>query len=63
MTETHKDLRCRMGKHHCVGVMDDNPEMRGQGHLECTRCGHIKDIASYKPMPGTALGGGGAGGG
>lgn len=52
-----------MGKYHYVGVMDDNPEMRGQGHLECTRCGHVKDIASDKPMPGTALGGGGGGGG
>jgi hypothetical protein len=56
-------MRCRLGRHHYVGVQDDNPEMRGQGHLECTRCGHIKDIDSYGPMPPEALGGGGAGGG
>jgi hypothetical protein len=47
MSDGHQDARCRIGKHHYVGVMDDNPEMRGQGHLECTRCGHIKDISSY----------------
>ena len=80
MTE-HKDVRCRLGKHHYVGVMDDNPPsseyarppsdtaltasgppgdagarwstlpgLRGQGHLECTRCGHVKDIGSHEPM-------------
>ncbi len=53
-----KDLRCRMGKHHYVTVADENPEMRGQTHLECTRCGHVKDVNEYGPMPGTALGGG-----
>ena len=63
MTDHRKDMRCRLGRHHYVGVQDDNPEMRGQGHLECTRCGHIKDIDSYGPMPPEALGGGGAGGG
>ena len=63
MTE-HKDVRCRVGKHHYVGVMDDNPETRGQGHLECTRCGHVKDINSYSKLSqrgatGLAAGGGG----
>ena len=51
MSDQAKDLRCRMGKQHYVGVQDDNPEMRGQGHLEFTRCGHIKDVDSYGPMP------------
>lgn len=50
MADEHKDMRCRMGKHHFVGVPDDNPEMRGQGHLECTRCGQVKDIASYSKL-------------
>ena len=63
MSDHSKDMRCKLGKHHYVGVVDDNPEMRGQRHLERTRCGHVKDIASYKPMPGTALGGGGGAGG
>jgi hypothetical protein len=51
VSDQSKDLRCRMGKHHYVGVMDDNPEMRGQGHLECTRCGHVKDINSIRTCP------------
>jgi len=50
VTDEHKDMRCRVGKHHYVGVMDDNPEKRGQGHLECTRCGHVKDISGHEPM-------------
>lgn len=50
MTEGHTDKRCRLGRHHYVGVMDDNPEMRGQGHLECTRCGRVKDVASYENL-------------
>jgi len=50
MTDEHKDVRCRVGKHHYVGVMDDNPEKRGQGHLECTRCGHVKDFSGHEPM-------------
>lgn len=50
MGENHPDLRCRLGRHHYVGVMDDNPERRGQGHLECTRCGHVKDLPSHEPL-------------
>ena len=50
MSDGHKDARCRIGKHHYVGVMDDNPEKRGQGHLECTRCGHVKDFSGHEPM-------------
>jgi hypothetical protein len=81
MSDGHQDLRCRLGRHHYVGVMDDNPPsaelarppsrtaraapgpsgdggagwsalpgLRGQGHLECTRCGHIKDIAGHEPL-------------
>ncbi|ACV81604.1 hypothetical protein [Nakamurella multipartita] len=57
MSDAHHDLRCRLGRHHYVGVMDDNPEKRGGSHLECTRCGHIKDVNEYgPPPPGTALG-------
>lgn len=50
MSDAHHDLRCRLGRHHYLGVMDDNPEKRGQGHLECTRCGHIKDLDSHDPL-------------
>ena len=50
MSDAHHDLRCRLGRHDYVGVMNDNPEKRGQGHLECTRCGHIKDIDSHDPL-------------
>lgn len=50
MAEDHKNVRCRMGKHHYVGVTDDSPEMRGQGHGECTCCGHVKDIDSYDKL-------------
>ena len=63
MSDHAKDMRCRVGKHHYVGVMDDNPEMRGQGHLECTRCGHIKDIDSPTPMSLRGATGFGAAGG
>lgn len=63
MADGHKDMRCRVGKHHYVGVMDDNPEMRGQGHLECTRCGHVKDINSYGGLSQHGATGMGAAGG
>ncbi len=55
MSETanhdHKDWRCAVGRHHYVTVQDDNPEMRGESHRECTRCGHVKEFASYGPPP------------
>ena len=51
------DWRCRMGRHHYVGVQDDNPEMRGRGFLRCTRCGKPKDPNVYGPMPPTAIAG------
>ena len=63
MSEQGKDVRCRIGKHHYVGVMDDNPEKRGHGHLECTRCGHIKDLDSHQPMSLRGVTHFGAGGG
>jgi hypothetical protein len=64
MTDGHsgKDWRCRAGRHHWIGVQDDNPEMRGQAHLECTRCGKVMDPPSYGPMPPSVLGPGVAGG-
>ena len=56
------EWRCRLGRHHYVGVQDDNPEMRGQAYLKCTRCGKPKDPPKYGPMPPTVLGAGGGGG-
>jgi hypothetical protein len=58
----HADWRCHLGRHHYVTKEDDNPEMRGQSYLECIRCGKKHDPPEYGPMPGTALGAGGAGG-
>ena len=55
--QVKKDWRCRMGRHHYVGVQDDNPEMRGRGFLRCTRCGKPKDPNVYGPMPPTAIAG------
>ena len=60
--DLHADWRCHVGRHHFVGRPDDNPEMRGGGYLQCSRCGKKKDIDSYGPMPGTALGAGGGAG-
>ena len=57
--QVKKDWRCRMGRHHYVGVQDDNPEMRGRGYLRCTRCGKPKDPPTYGVMSPTALGAGG----
>ena len=34
---------CKAGRHHWIGVPDDNPEMRGQAYLQCTKCGKRKD--------------------
>jgi hypothetical protein len=58
--QVKNDWRCAMGRHHYVGVHDDNPEMRGRGYLRCTRCGKPKDPPTYGVMPPTALGAGGA---
>ncbi|HYN71941.1 MAG TPA: hypothetical protein VES60_05515 [Nakamurella sp.] len=52
--------RCRVGLHHYVGVQDDNPEIRGQAYLKCTRCGKPKDPPRYGPMPPTVLGAAGS---
>ena len=57
-TSHHADWRCRVGRHHYDVVQDDNPEMRGGSHLECARCGHVKDVASYAPPPAGGLAGG-----
>jgi len=59
---TAKNWLCKAGRHHWIGVEDDNPEMRGQAHLECTRCGKVMDPPSYGPMPPSVLGPGVAGG-
>lgn len=37
------DWRCHLGRHHYVPKPDDNPEVRGQSVLECTRCGKHED--------------------
>ena len=46
MTDTDHaklDWRCHLGRHHYVRRFDDNPEVRGQSVLECTRCGKHED--------------------
>lgn len=54
----HRDWRCAVGRHHYVTVQDDNPEMRGESHRACTRCGHVKEFAEYgAPPPGGLAGG------
>ena len=41
---THRaDWRCHLGRHHFVRQTDDNPEVRGQSVLVCTRCGQHDD--------------------
>ena len=56
--QEHADWRCHLGHHHYLVQQDDNPEMRGQSYLECSRCGKKKDPPSYGPMSPGALGGG-----
>jgi hypothetical protein len=57
MQEGSLDWRCRIGRHKYVDVADENPEKRGQTHLQCTRCGNVKEVNEYLPgNPG--LGGG-----
>jgi hypothetical protein len=46
------DWRCRLGRHHYLSHADDNPEVRGQSVLECTRCGKHED----GPVAGKRLG-------
>ena len=58
-----KSWLCRTGRHHWIGVQDDNPEMRGGAYVQCTKCGKRKDPPHYGVMPPTALGGWGGGGG
>lgn len=53
---TAKSWVCKAGRHHWIGVEDDNPEMRGQSYLPCTKCGKRKDPPSYGPMPPNVLG-------
>ena len=56
--DAHADWRCHLGHHHYLVRQDDNPEMRGQSYLECSRCGKKKDPPSYGVMPPGAVGGG-----
>ena len=46
MTDTNSPTTgwlCRLGLHHYVRRVDDNPEVRGQTLLQCTRCGRPED--------------------
>jgi len=46
MTDTNTPKtgwRCHLGRHHYIRVADDNPEVRGQTVLLCTRCGRHDD--------------------
>ncbi len=58
---TKLDWRCHLGRHHYVRKVDDNPEVRGQYVLICTRCGKHEDGPGSGPGPvGPAMGVGGA---
>ena len=48
--DAHFDWRCHVGRHHYLVVEDDNPEMKGQSYLECSRCGKKNDLASHQPL-------------
>jgi hypothetical protein len=50
---------CRLGRHHYVLISDQNLENRRSTHLECSRCGKLKEIKEYRPTDGTHLAGGG----
>lgn len=50
----HSDWRCHLGRHHYELKQDDNPEMRGQTYLECSRCG--KKDPDYGPTAAKAMG-------
>lgn len=52
-TPSRKTVLCHLRLHHLVHVQDDNPENRRAAHLECTRCGRIKDIAAYEKSSST----------
>jgi predicted SprT family Zn-dependent metalloprotease len=55
-TETQKyDWRCHLGRHHYVRRIDDNPEVRGQSVLICTRCGGHEDGPQTGPGSGSGL--------
>jgi len=51
------DWRCRLGRHHYISHPDDNPEVRGQSVLECTRCGKHEDGPAVGPVLGTVAAG------
>ncbi len=48
---------CRLGLHHYVRRVDDNPEVRGQTLLQCTRCGRPEDGPPVVPTLGAAAAG------
>ena len=50
------DWRCQLGRHHYIRVVDDNPEVRGQTVLLCTRCGKHEDATADRTV---GLAGGG----
>ncbi|HEY5113892.1 MAG TPA: hypothetical protein VIJ00_00055 [Nakamurella sp.] len=62
MVQVQSPWRCHLGRHHYAVKQDDNPEVRGQQYLECSRCGKKKDPPRYGPMPPSVLGPGVAGG-
>lgn len=51
------DWRCHFGLHHYVLKLDDNPEVRGQTVLQCTRCGRHEDGRPVVPTLGAAAAG------
>ncbi len=58
MTTSRSHLLCILHLHHDVPVSDDNPENRRALHLECTRCGRLRDTAEYERASGAWMGNG-----
>ena len=50
---TRISWRCRVGLHHYLRKLDDNPEVRGRTVLECALCGKREDGPPDFPTLGT----------
>lgn len=57
LTQSTMSWRCRVGLHHYVRKLDDNPEVRGQSVLECTLCRRHEDGRPDLPTLGASAAG------
>ena len=56
-----QDWRCHLGRHHYAPTLDDNPEVRAQLVLVCTRCGKHEDGPYQGGVTGMGIAGMGGG--